>query len=96
MALAIVAAHLLDFGTFMLAIEFYGIPISAERNAPMAAAYNFGGMLLVLAQKAALISIALYLLNRVREKPLWPPFLLIYGLGLLGTTANMLVIHGIW
>ena len=91
----VVVAHSLDVLTFWMALALFGIPISAEQNPWMVGAYSAGGYLLVLASKAAFVSLMLYLLHRVTEKPAWPLFLVAYGAGIIGASSNMYAIHRI-
>lgn len=90
---ALVAAHLLDFCTFVMALVLFQVPIAAEQNVVMARAYSVGGFGLVSATEFALVAFVVALLARVKNKPIWPLFLLFYAFGLLGTAANLAAMH---
>lgn len=89
----VIAAHSLDAITFWMAVGFAGIPIANEQNPLMVAAYNAGGFEMVVITKIALTALLLALMARVRTKPMWLPFALAYGLGLVGATANLIALH---
>ena len=91
-ALLVIAAHVLDVLTFWVAVAVHDVPLSAEKNPWMAAVYAVGGYTLVFAAKMAFIALILAVMARIQNKPLMPAFSIVYGLGLLGATANVIVI----
>jgi len=93
MVAALILAHSMDVLTFWSALVLHGVPLEAEQNVLMVGAYRLGGFGMVAATEIALVAVALALITRITTKPVWPAFLVFYALGLLGTTANLLVIH---
>jgi hypothetical protein len=95
---AIVVAHGLDFATFALLVTLAPTLIRAEANGVAVATFRVGGLLGVLALKAAVVALVLSRLARAAawDQPsaayLWVARLAAYaavGVGVLGLASNL-------
>lgn len=89
----LIAVCVLDIVTFALAVGLCGVPIEAESNPLMAAAFAWGGFAGVAALKLAFTALLIALMARVTSRSIWPPFLLGYGISILGAASNLAAIH---
>lgn len=89
---AILAANGADLATFALAVGVVGIPISAESNPTMTAAYLAAGLLGVAVWKASLTATLVLLVGRVRSRSRRVPILVAYAIGLVGAASNVVAI----
>lgn len=89
---ALLAAHGLDLATFVLAVGVVGVPIAAESNPTMTAAYLAAGFVGVGLWKAFLASVLVLLVRRLRDRSPRPGILVAYALGLVGAASNVVAV----
>lgn len=89
---AILAAHLWDLATFMLAIGLVGVPIEQERNPTMVAAFMAAGLVGVAAWKLALVGAIAGLIRLIKTRPRRPGIIIGVALGLVGASSNVAAI----
>ena len=89
---AVVAAHLADLATFIVAVGIAGVPIGAESNPTMVAAYRIAGLIGVAAWKLLLLSGLVLLIRRVTTRSRRPVILIPYALGLAAVASNLTAI----
>jgi hypothetical protein len=93
---ALLAAHAADLLTFSFAIAVVGIPISAELNPTMVAAYTAAGLAGVALWKGGLVALIALLVGRIRTRSRRPAVLVAYALGLVGTASNVVTVMLAW
>lgn len=89
---AILVAHGADLATFALAVGVIGIPIAAESNPTMTAAYLAAGLVGVALWKTVLVGALVVLVRRVETRPRRPAILLAYAIGLVGAASNVVAV----
>lgn len=89
---AVVAAFLADAITFAVAIVVFRIPIGAELNPTMVAAYLAAGLAGVVVWKAVLLVALVGAILRVRTRPRRIAILLAWSISLFGAASNVVAI----
>lgn len=89
---AVVLVFLADAVTFALAVAVFGVPIEAESNPTMVAAYLAAGLAGVVVWKAFLLGLVLAALSRIRTRSRRPGILVAYAITLAGAASNIVAI----